>query len=81
MRPTELSLRELFGRRVQSLRKSRGLTQEILAERVGISIDFLSLIERGRNSPSFDNLEQFGRAFGLPVSDLFIFSGGSDEGK
>ena len=81
LRPEEPTLRELFGRRIQLLRKSRGLTQEGLAEKVGISIDFLSLIERGRNSPSFDNLEQFGRAFGLPVSDLFIFSEVLNEGE
>jgi transcriptional regulator with XRE-family HTH domain len=57
------------------------MTQEALAEKVGISIDFQSLIERGRNSPSFDNLEHFGRAFGLPISELFIFTEDSDEGK
>jgi transcriptional regulator with XRE-family HTH domain len=57
------------------------MTQEALAERIGISIDFLSLVERGRNSPSFDILEQFGRAFDLPVSDLFKFAEVEDEGK
>ena len=75
------TLRELFGRRIQVLRKSRGLTQEALAEQVGISVDFLSLIERGRNSPSFESLEQFGRALKLPLSQLFTFPGGSDEGE
>jgi len=75
------TLRELFGRRIQVLRKSRGLTQEALAEQVGISVDFLSLIERGRNSPSFENLELFGRALKLPLSQLFTFPGGSDEGE
>jgi transcriptional regulator with XRE-family HTH domain len=79
--PAAVTLRELFGRRVQFLRKSRGLTQEVLAEKIGISIDFLSLIERGRNSPSFDNLEQFGQAFGLPVAALFSFAEDSDESK
>jgi transcriptional regulator with XRE-family HTH domain len=79
--PAVMTLRELFGRRVQTLRKSRGLTQETLAEKIGISIDFLSLIERGRSSPSFDNLEQFGQAFGLPVAALFSFAEDSDESK
>ena len=75
------TLRQLFGRRIQELRKSRGLTQEAFAEQVGISVDFLSLIERGRNSPSFDNLEQFGQALGFPLAQLFTFSGGSDESE
>jgi transcriptional regulator with XRE-family HTH domain len=31
------------------MRSERGLTQEQLAERAGISVDFLSLIERGKS--------------------------------
>ena len=41
-----------------AIRRSRGLTQEQFAEFVGISVDFLSLIERGVNAPSFETLEQ-----------------------
>ena len=35
----------------------RRMTQERFAETLDISVDFLSLIERGRNSPSFETLE------------------------
>jgi transcriptional regulator with XRE-family HTH domain len=49
------------------------MTQEMLAERAGISVDFLSLIERGRNSPSFDNLEEIAKALRTPVVELFSF--------
>jgi transcriptional regulator with XRE-family HTH domain len=70
----EPDLRTKFGRRVRALRETRGLTQEQLAERAEISVDFLSLIERGRNSPSFENLEALARALGLGVASLFTFS-------
>jgi transcriptional regulator with XRE-family HTH domain len=66
-------LREQFGNRVRLLRSNDGLTQEQLAERAGISVDFLSLIERGKNSPSFDNLEDLADALGVTVAELFSF--------
>lgn len=66
-------LREKFGNRVRFLRNANRLTQEQLAERAGISVDFLSLIERGKNSPSFDNLQDLSDALGVAVMDLFNF--------
>jgi transcriptional regulator with XRE-family HTH domain len=53
------------------LRIGGGLTQKQLAERAGISVDFLSLIERGKNSPSFDNLDDLADALGVSVAELF----------
>jgi transcriptional regulator with XRE-family HTH domain len=67
-------LREKFGRRLKELRTSQGLTQEQLAERADLSVDFLSLIERGRNAPSFENLEAIAQALGVSVAHLFDFS-------
>jgi transcriptional regulator with XRE-family HTH domain len=52
------------------------MTQEEFAEALGISVDFLSLIERGRNAPSFGTLERIARKLKLPVADLFTFSDG-----
>jgi transcriptional regulator with XRE-family HTH domain len=69
-------LRMMFGHRVRSLRKKHHLTQEQLAELAGISVDFLSLIERGRNSPSFENLEALGNALRISVASLFTFPKG-----
>lgn len=67
------SLRTRFGKRLRSLRRERDLSQERFAELLGISVDFLSLIERGRNSPSFDTLELIGERLHLPVKELFDF--------
>ncbi len=53
-----LSLRERFGRRLRHVRRERDLTQEQFAELTGISVDFLSLIERGINAPSFETIDQ-----------------------
>jgi transcriptional regulator with XRE-family HTH domain len=40
---------------------------------VGISVDVLSLIERGINAPSFEVLEQMAEGLKLPVRELFDF--------
>ena len=68
------SLRKDFGARLRSIRSERKLTQEQFAERVGISVDFLSLIERGINAPSFETIEQMAKRLRVPVKALFDFS-------
>lgn len=49
------------------------MTQEQLADAAKISVDFLSLIERGRNAPSFTNIEKLAKALNVPVQQLFNF--------
>jgi transcriptional regulator with XRE-family HTH domain len=49
------------------------MSQERFAETLGISVDFLSLIERGRNAPSFETLDRMARRLRLSVADLFTF--------
>lgn len=66
-------LRKNFGKRLKTLRRQAGLTQEELAEATEISVDFISLVERGINSPSFDNLEKLAKILGVSVRDLFDF--------
>ena len=68
------TLRKQFGKKLRSIRKSRGLTQQQFSELLDISIDFLSLVERGLNAPSFESIEAFSITLGIPVRDLFDFS-------
>jgi len=49
------------------------MTQEKFAELLDVSVDFLSLVERGRNAPSFGTLDKFARRLRVPVADLFRF--------
>ena len=50
-----------------------GKSQEDFAEMIGMSVDFLSLIERGRNAPSFEKLHRMSAALKVPVAYLFTF--------
>jgi len=67
------SLKERFGQRLRDIRQERRMTQEQFAELLGISVDFLSLIERGNNAPSFEMLDVFSAQLGIPVAVLFTF--------
>jgi transcriptional regulator with XRE-family HTH domain len=49
------------------------MSQEQFAEALNISVDFLSLMERGRNAPSFETLERMAKRLKVPVAQLFIF--------
>ena len=49
------------------------MSQEQFAETLDISVDFLSLIERGKNAPSFETLERMAKRLRVPVADLFNF--------
>lgn len=44
--------RHIMGDRVKELRKKRRLTQEQLAEKIGVSLQYVSEIERGLSMPS-----------------------------
>lgn len=59
--------------RIKDLRLARGWTQEALAERVGLSVPYLSQIERGANrkQPGARLLGLFAEALGCSVGELF----------
>lgn len=71
------NLRTLFGKRLRQIRRYQDLTQEQLAEEVGVSVEFISNIERGINAPSFETLEKISLVLDLPVSDFFNFNEGN----
>ncbi len=47
------------------------MTQEVLAEQVGLSIETIGKIERGVAAPSFAMVERIAAALGLPALALF----------
>ena len=67
------TFKEKFGARIQEIRKSQKLTQEKLAEAIGLDIPNLSNIERGKRFVSSDTLEKIIKALGVSEKDLFDF--------
>lgn len=62
---------EALGQDVRGLRKSRGLTLNELALRIGRSVGFISQVERGMSSPSIDDLRAISAALDVPTSWFF----------
>ncbi|MFO7568117.1 MAG: helix-turn-helix transcriptional regulator [Enhygromyxa sp.] len=60
-----------FGKHVKSLRRARGHTQEVLAERSGLSPDTIRRLEHGSFSPSLDTLRKLCVGLGISLSCLF----------
>ena len=67
------SFKEKFGKRVQAIRKSKNLTQEKLAEVIGLDTPNLSNIERGKRFVTSDTLEKIVKALGVTERELFDF--------
>ena len=64
-----------FNEKLQELRKSKGLTQEELAEKLFVSRTAISKWESGRGYPSIDSLKEIARFFSVTIDNLIC----SDE--
>jgi transcriptional regulator with XRE-family HTH domain len=64
-------VKKRFGKHLRKIRRAKDLTQEQLAEAVGITPEFLSNLERGVNGPSFDTLQKLADVLEVDVSEFF----------
>lgn len=62
----------LFGERLRSRRNVLSFTQEYVADKVGISLRFYQMVERGEKSVSLDTLIQLSRALSISI-DYLLF--------
>jgi len=60
--------------RVRELRDSAGLTQQQLADAVGVTRQTVIAIERNRYSPSLEVAFRVALALGSPIGDVFAYS-------
>lgn len=60
-----------LGARIKNLRISQRLTLKELAKKTGISISFISQVEREKTSPSIDSLSKICSALGVSLAHLF----------
>jgi transcriptional regulator with XRE-family HTH domain len=74
-----------IGKRIHQARKSRNLSQEDLADRIKVNRSYLSLVENGKSSPTFEFLEKVSGGLGLRVEDLVIgqdwVAGAAEDGE
>lgn len=61
----------MVGANIRRFRKSRGLSQEGLAELSGLHWTYVGSVERGERNVSVDNICRLAAALGTDVRDLF----------
>ena len=66
-------LYEKLALNIKKYRKEVGITQAVLAERVGVSHEFIRRIEstKGRKTFSIDTIYKISLALDIPISKLF----------
>ena len=71
--------RKLLGKRIKSLRKSKGHTQEQLAEIIDINAKYLAGIERGEANPTLSLLQRLSTGLEISLPELFQYR--QEEGQ
>jgi putative transcriptional regulator len=65
--------------RVKELRKQKGLTQEELAEIIGVSRQTINAIEKEKFDPSLPTAFKMSQLFELPIEAFFLFEGHAEK--
>jgi len=68
--PTEQTLYQQFGQRLAEFRKSRNMSQQDLADRVGLTNTSIANIEAGRQRVYLHQLLRIATAFGVTLNDI-----------
>ena len=63
-----------IGKQIKILRENAHLTQEKLAEKSGISLDYLGKIEVNINKPGLKTIIKISNALNVPIKEIFNFS-------
>jgi len=77
----EQELRDILGKNIKHFRRQRKISQAVLAEKTGISVTFLSNLERGNNFPKAKTLCGLARELNVDVWEFFKNGLLPDESK
>jgi transcriptional regulator with XRE-family HTH domain len=64
---------QMIGIRIAEIRKQKGLTQEVLADKMGVSPKYLSSIERGKENPTLNMLVNLADSLEVDLGQIFTF--------
>ena len=68
-----MNIKKLLGKKLQDIRKHKKITQERLAEIVGVDTSSISNIENGKYYPSAENLDKIIETLGVMPHEIFLF--------
>lgn len=70
-----------IGTTIKHIREQKKIRQNIFAEKIGISQEYLSKIENNRRQPAISILEKIGKELDVPLPILFFLSMSEDDVK
>ena len=63
-----------LGKRIRSIRTKLNITLQSLADQVGVSLVFLSQVERGQNTGSLETIVAIANALQVSIEELLVDS-------
>jgi XRE family transcriptional regulator, regulator of sulfur utilization len=63
----------IFGKNIRNARETANLSRDLVAERAGITTNYLGEIERGEKWPSLDNVRALAKAIRVTPGSFFEF--------
>ena len=70
------SIQSIFGNNCKRIRNKNGFTQEEVAERSGLSLSYISELERGNSNPTLATMERLAKSFDAELAELLEFKHG-----
>jgi len=69
-----MNIREILAENIKEKRRKKGLTQEKLAEKAGMSLQYLAMLELARKFPSGEMLERLANALDIETYELLAIA-------
>jgi transcriptional regulator with XRE-family HTH domain len=70
-----------LGRSIAEVRGLRKMTQRVVSEHTGLTVNYLSLLENGERTPSIEVLNRLAETFRVPAEWLVFLGGTASEGE
>ena len=65
-----MALGQIVAENLRAVRTSKKLSQEAVASKAGLSVSYISMLERGERTPPLDTLETLAKALAVPALEL-----------
>ncbi|MDP2035193.1 MAG: helix-turn-helix transcriptional regulator [Polaromonas sp.] len=72
--PVEIEVRQAFGATVRKLREDSAITQEVLAHQSGLSVSYVSLLERGKKTATLFSAARLAHVFGMTLTQVIALT-------
>ena len=74
-----IDIKEIFAENLRKIRRKKGLTQEKLAEKANMSLQYLALLEIARKFPSGEMLERLANALDIETYELLALASSANN--